>query len=92
MNFWKPIALCSIAALVGVVGVNVHGSIQSASAGGACHDQHNMQASLDQLRGARGSLDRAEHNKGDWRVAAVRATDIAIHETVRGCEFADDHK
>jgi hypothetical protein len=50
-----------------------------------------MAAAAGSLRNARGYLDRAEHDKGGWRVAAIRATDDALRETVRGCEFADTH-
>jgi hypothetical protein len=58
---------------------------------GPCHDQPNMAAALEALRNARAALDRAEHNKGGWRVAAVEATEKAIKETQRGCEAADKH-
>jgi hypothetical protein len=58
---------------------------------GPCHDQPNMAAALEALRNAKGSLERAEHNKGGWREAAVEATNKAIRETERGCEFADRH-
>ena len=85
MNLWKPIALLSIAGLVFSV------TAPKAFAGGACHDQPNMTAALEHLRGARASLDKAEHNKGGWRVAAIEATDKAISETDRGCAFADTH-
>ncbi|MGA2451404.1 MAG: hypothetical protein ABTD50_22330 [Polyangiaceae bacterium] len=85
MNLWKPIALCSIVALGACVGVQV------ASAAGVCHDQPNMASALTTLRQARAALDRAEHNKGGWRVKAIEATNLAISETERGCAFADTH-
>ena len=93
MNYWKPIALCSIAALAGIVGLNVHGvhGVSSASAAGPCHDQPHMAAANDHLRAARVELDKAEHNKGGWRDAAIISTDKAIGESRRGCEFADTH-
>ena len=50
-----------------------------------------MKAALDGLRDARAWLDRAEHNKGGWRDRAIASTDTAIHETERGCAFADTH-
>ncbi len=56
-----------------------------------CFNQVNMAAALADLRVARGFLDKAEHNKGGWRVAAITATDRAITETERGCSFADTH-
>jgi hypothetical protein len=84
MNHWKVIALCSVVGLVLSVGMQV-------SAAGVCHDQPNMVAALGELRGARASLEKAEHNKGGWRVAAIERTNAAIVETERGCAFADTH-
>lgn len=84
MNVWKPIALCAIAGLVFSVGSRV-----SFAAGGLCHDQPNMALALQSLRAARAALDKAEHNKGGWRVKAIEAVDIALRETERGCSFAD---
>jgi hypothetical protein len=85
MNLWKPIALLSIAGLILSVGA------QMSSAAGVCHDQPNMAAAAASLKAARASLDKAEHNKGGWRVAAIEATNKAITETDRGCAFADTH-
>jgi len=94
MNVWKPIALCSIAACVISVGVQARASsapadVPNTVAAGACHDQPNMANAVRDLRAARGWLDKAEHNKGGWRVAAIEATDKAIKEADRGCAFAD---
>ena len=86
MNYWKPIALLSIAWIAGS-----GGGERSAEAAGVCHDQANMAAALGSLRAARASLEKAEHNKGGWRVAAIEATDKAIRETDRGCAYADAH-
>jgi hypothetical protein len=83
MNYWKPIALLSIAGLVASIGIH------TASAGGVCNDQPNMASALSGLRAARASLEKAEHNKGGWRVKAIEATELAIRETDRGCNFAD---
>jgi hypothetical protein len=92
MNYWKAIALCSITALVGVVGAKVQEArADDAVELGPCHDQPNMAAAVEHLRAAKGSLDKAEHNKGGWRVAAIEATNKAIAETDRGCAFADTH-
>jgi hypothetical protein len=85
MNLWKPIALLSIAGLIFSV------TSPKAEAAGPCHDQPNMANALGQLKAARASLDKAEHNKGGWRVAAIEAADKAIAETDRGCAFADTH-
>jgi hypothetical protein len=90
MNYWKPLALVSIAAVAFLVGKEGM-RMQEASAGGPCHDQPNMAAAVNQLHGARASLERAEHNKGGWRIASIEATDKAIHEADRGCAFDDAH-
>jgi hypothetical protein len=91
MNYWKAIALCSITALVGLVGAKVHEARADEVELGPCHDQPNMAAAVAHLKDARASLDKAEHNKGGWRVAAIEATNKAIAETDRGCAFADTH-
>jgi hypothetical protein len=84
MNYWKPIALCSIAGLVTTLG------IQTAKAGAsACHDQPNMAAALKALKEARASLDKAENNKGGWRVRAIEGTEKALKETDTACGVAD---
>jgi len=85
MNVWKPIAMLSIAAFVGSVGV------QAAMADGACHNQPNMEAARQALKSARAALDRAEHNKGGWRDRAIGAADNGIRETQAGCAYADTH-
>jgi hypothetical protein len=85
MNVWKGIVICILGAACG-------GSQPEARvAGGApvCRNQPNMNAAIVSLRDARSALDRAEHDKGGWRVAAIRSTDDAIRETERGCAFAD---
>ena len=89
MNYWKPIALTSIAALVSVVGYQAaSASVATPTPMGVCHDQPNMAAALAGLRSAKASLEKAEHDKGGWRAAAIKATDTAITETDRGCAFA----
>ena len=82
--------VCKIIALAAALGFALTFST-SAYAGGECRNQPNMQAALDQLRSARASLEHAEHDKGGWRAKAIEATDKAINETKRGCEFADKH-
>ena len=88
MNVWKPIAICTTAALVATVGW------QTASAQsniGNCHNQPNMLAAAKALYAARDSLNKAEHNKGGWRERALTATNNAIKETENGCAVADTH-
>jgi hypothetical protein len=84
MNYWKAIALCSLGALAISISTQI-------AAAGVCHDQPNMAAAAASLKAARASLDKAEHNKGGWRAAAIEATNKAITETDRGCAFADTH-
>jgi hypothetical protein len=86
MNVWKSITLVAAAGLVASVAIP-----KIAEASGVCHDQPNMAAAAASLKAARASLDKAEHNKGGWRVAAIEATNKAIAETDRGCAFADTH-
>lgn len=50
-------------------------------------NQPRMQRALAGLTDARALLEKAEHNKGGWRVAAIAATDKAIAETKRGMAF-----
>jgi hypothetical protein len=89
MNLWKPIAICSVVGLVTSLGMQF--APLAAAGNGPCHDQPNMAAANSALHSARGYLDKAEHNKGGWRVAAIAATDKAIVESDRGCAFADTH-
>ncbi len=92
MNLWKPIALLSTSALVLTLGYQAASASSTPSKAPTIQEaQPNMQAALDKLQEARGFLDKAEHNKGGWRVAAITATDTAIRETKRGIAFADTH-
>ena len=84
MNLWKPAGIVTVSALVISVGVQV-------ALAGVCHDQPNMANAAASLKSARASLDKAEHDKGGWRTAAITATNTAISETDRGCAFADTH-
>lgn len=85
MNYWKAIALSL------VTGVVLSAGTEESYAAGECHNQPNMAAALAALRSAKGSLERAEHDKGGWRAAALVSTNTAIKETERGCAFANDH-
>jgi hypothetical protein len=91
MKSWNAVAVCSITTLILALGCSPTPAPAAPSGGGACSNQPNMAAALDSLRGARGSLDRAEQDKGGWRVKAIEATNTAISETERGCAFADTH-
>ena len=85
MNVWKPVALVAVAGMVASVGMQI------ASADVVCKNQPNMQSALDHLKQARASLDKAEHNKGGWRDAAIAATQTALDRTKDGCAYADTH-
>lgn len=50
--------------------------------------QPNMEAALEQLRGARASLEAAEPNKGGHREAAIGLVDQAIVQVKEGIAYA----
>lgn len=90
MNLWKIFAPCSVVAF-GVVLASACAPPPPPPGVAACNNQPNMLGAAQSLERARAWLDRAEHNKGGWRDSAIRATDTALQETVRGCRFADTH-
>ena len=53
--------------------------------------QPNMEAALSYLQQARGALDRAEHNKGGFRVKAIEHVDKAINAVQMGIEMGNRH-
>ncbi len=97
MNTWKILAPCSVAAfalsLVAACASSPPPPPPPVAPAGpaACANQPNMMAAVGSFERAHGWLDRAEHNKGGWRDAAIKATDTALAETIRGCQFADTH-
>jgi hypothetical protein len=56
--------------------------------GRATADQPHMEAALQELRTARGELDRAVADKGGHRVLAIGYVDRAIEETRAGMNYA----
>ncbi|HEY1695102.1 MAG TPA: hypothetical protein VGG39_23200 [Polyangiaceae bacterium] len=92
MNVWKPLAIFAVAGLVASVGIQTasanHDPDPQPTLTGPCHDQPNMAAALGSLNAAKSSLERAEHNKGGWRLAALNATNNAISQTQTGCSAA----
>jgi hypothetical protein len=86
MNVWKVVSLMAVVGSVAIAGIGI-----ARAQAAACNNQPNMSAALSSLRKARGFLERAEHDKGGWRVKAIQSTDVAIRETERGCAFADTH-
>jgi len=91
---WKPIAACSVALAAAVIacgGSAPPPAPPPPAAAGPCNNQPFMASALSDLREARGFLERAEHNKGGWRVRAIEQTTVAIRETENGCAYADTH-
>ena len=54
----------------------------------AIADQPHMKRALEHLRAAKAELERAEHNKGGWRLRAIRNVDQAINDTQNGMKSA----
>jgi hypothetical protein len=84
VNIWKAVTFTAVVASVTTVAYRA-----ALAQAGACANQPNMANALSALRSARAYLDHAEHDKGGWRVRAIESTEAAIHETERGCAFAD---
>ena len=99
VNVWKVSTIVFAGALALVVGNGASMRAQAASSASAPaaigfewgREQPHMERALDDLRGARHSLQAAAEHKGGWRVLALRHTDEAIAETVRGIEYARNH-
>jgi hypothetical protein len=95
MNVWKPIALCLAAGFAVSIGVQTANAtpspdpLPSKVANGGCGGQPNMASALGSLQSALASLNKAEHNKGGWRVAAINATNTAIAQVQAGCNYAN---
>jgi hypothetical protein len=54
-------------------------------------DQPHMRRALEHLHAARAELQSAEHDKGGWRMRAIRNVDQAIADTERGMRFDRRH-
>lgn len=54
-------------------------------------DQPHMKRALEHLRAARAELRSAEHDKGGWRVRAIKNVDQAIADTEKGIAFDRHH-
>ena len=94
MNVWKPIAFCLAAALVASIGVQTASADRNpdplpGAIAGCGPRQPNMAAAHSALQSALSYLNKAEHNKGGWRVAAINATNTAINETATGCNYPE---
>jgi hypothetical protein len=92
MNTWKALALTSMASMTLMLGLEVAQAKPQPSPQPLVEgNQPRMEAALDYLQKARVELDKAEHNKGGWRDAAIQKVDGAIVEVRRGIAFADTH-
>jgi len=96
MNVWKPIAIIAMTGLVATLGIQVAWANKATNPEptnltGPCFDQPNMAAAKSGLESALGYLQRAEHNKGGWRDAAIASTQQALARTNEGCRYANTH-
>lgn len=99
MNMWKASTLVLAMGLASVVGKDAFSRADAAPASGTLSsvgfewgaEQPHMEQALRDLRGARHSLEVAAEHKGGWRALALRHTDEAINETIRGMEYAKTH-
>jgi hypothetical protein len=57
----------------------------------AVEEQPHMKSALEHLKLAKAELEQAEADKGGHRVAALKATNDAIHHTEEGIKFANHH-
>ncbi len=99
MNLWKISTITLTIGMAVLVGRDAftHASAATSSEGSKAiawdwgQEQPHMERALSDLRGARHSLEVAAEHKGGWRALALRHTDEAIAETVRGIEYGKGH-
>jgi hypothetical protein len=103
MNIWKISTITLTVAMAVVVGRDavIRNARAAASPDGTTQaiadkwdwgaEQPHMERALNDLKGARHSLEVAAEHKGGWRVLALKHTDEAIAETVRGIEYGKNH-
>jgi hypothetical protein len=99
MNIWKASTVGLAIALGVVAGRDTFRSASASTAGASPSsvgydwgaEQPHMEHALNDLRGARHSLEAAGENKGGWRMLALKHTDEAISEVVRGMEYGKNH-
>jgi hypothetical protein len=100
MNVWKMSTIVLATALAVLVGRDAFDKADAAENGTGrpatvgydwAQEQPHMDQALKDLRGARRSLELASEHKGGWRVLALKHTDEAITETIRGMEYAKNH-
>jgi hypothetical protein len=100
MNIWKISTVALVLGLAFVTGKDVLSQAHAATGGAEQpaglafewgHEQPHMEQALRDLREARHSLEIAAEHNGGWRVLALKHTDEAINETIRGMEYAKGH-
>lgn len=104
MNIWKISTVTLTIALAVVVGRNAVSSANAAPSPASrgseranvegwdwAVEQPHMERAKNDLQAARHSLEVAAENKGGWRVLALKHTDEALAEVVRGMEYGKSH-
>ena len=100
MNVWKLSTIALALGLSFIVGRDAFTRADAATGAGNRSErigydwgleQPHMEQALRDLRGARHSLEAASEHKGGWRALALKHTDEAINETIRGMEYAKNH-
>ena len=86
--FGKALALVL---MVGLFTLPVSMATAAPAAPVVVEDQPHMKAALEHLRLAKAELKQAKADKGGHRVAALKATNDAIHHTEEGIKFANHH-
>jgi hypothetical protein len=66
-------------------------AVAAMNAGSVRADQPHMHRALEHLRAARAELQAAEHDKGGWRVRAIKNVNQAIADTERGIGYDRTH-
>jgi len=72
-------------------GVAIIAAIAALGLNSARADQPHMRAALEHLRAAKAELQSAEHNKGGWRMRAIRNVEQAIADTEKGMRWDRHH-
>ncbi|HZU32163.1 MAG TPA: hypothetical protein VFB79_13685 [Candidatus Angelobacter sp.] len=83
-------SICKALAVIVMMGIFA-APVSMATATPPVEDQPHMKAALEHLRAAKAELEQAAADKGGHRVAALKATNDAIHHTEEGIKFANHH-
>lgn len=66
-------------------------AVAAMSVGSARADQPHMRRALEHLQAAKAELQAAEHDKGGWRVRAIKNVNQAISDTQNGMSYDRHH-